>query len=186
MRAHFTSFVCTLSLALTAALTASAQTLPPSALPLAQPLQTETTGPIRVGGYQDVICAAGFAQESVPVNLIENPSQSVQVSIECNSPFTLDASADYGQLRNTEEYAANDPLTFVPYTVIWPSLLNYTGGMIGSNFTNSGENWASGLKATSDPTGSLQLGTMTVSWGPPPAVIAGDYTDTFELNIVAN
>jgi hypothetical protein len=181
MRAHF----ALLLLAPFAAASALAQSMVPSTL---QQTDTpkNTTGPIRVGGYQEVLCAAGFAQESVPVNLTEEPSQSVQVTIECNAPFTLDASADFGQLRNSAEYVANDPLTFVPYTVTWPSLLDYTGAVIGSNFTNSGENWAGGLNTSNNPTGSLQIGTMTVSWGAPPAVIAGDYTDTFELNIVAN
>lgn len=171
MRAHSALFVFASLIASTA---------------LAQDVPSNTTGPILVGGYQEVLCAAGFADESVPADLTASPSQSVQVTIECNAPFSLDASADNGQLRNTEEYAANDPLTFVNYTVIWPSLLNYEGQPIGSNFTNSGENWAGGLSATSSATGVRQIGAMIVQWGPPPEVIAGEYTDTFELNIVAN
>lgn len=152
----------------------------------AQDVPVNTTGPIQIGGFQEVLCAAGFAEESVPVDLTATPSQSVQVTIECNAPFSLDANADNGELRNTAEYAPNDPLTFVPYTVIWPSMLSHEGQAIASNFTNSGENWAGGLTASSQATGSMQIGTMTVQWGPPPEVIAGDYTDTFELNIVAN
>lgn len=149
-------------------------------------LPANTTGPITVGGIQEVICGAGFAEESVPVDLTAAPSQSVQVAIECNAPFTLDASADYGRLQNADEYDPNDPLTFVPYTVNWPSLLSYDGQAIAPNFTNTGEEWAAGLNASSSATGNLQLGAMTITWGPPPDVIAGDYTDTFELNIVPN
>lgn len=149
-------------------------------------LQPSTTGPIQIGGFQAIVCAAGFAEESVPVDLTATSAQSVAISIECNAPFLLDASADNGQLRNTAEYAPNDPLTFVTYTVSWPPLVSYDGQTIAPNFTNSGENWAGGLSASSPPTGSRQDGVMTVQWGPSPAVIAGEYTDTFELNIVAN
>jgi hypothetical protein len=151
------------------------------------PTPTQTTGPIQIGGTEPLICSAAFDQPTITVNLVENTSQNVGVSIQCNTRFRLDAKSQFGVLRNETQYVAGDPLTFVPYSVVWPTgVVNSFGTPIAPAFTDTGANWAAGLSATSAPTREVQHGQMNVQWGAAPQVLAGTYVDTFTLNIVAN
>jgi len=146
-----------------------------------------STGPIEVSGTEAVICSAAFDESVLSVNLAEKSSQSVGVLIECNARFRLAARSRFGVLEHETLYAAGDPLTFVPYTVVWPAtLINSLGVTIAPEFTAAGPAWAAGLQVTSAPTRGAQRGVVTIRWGPTPQVIAGTYVDTFALDIVAN
>ena len=148
---------------------------------------TATTGPIEIGGAQPVQCGASFDRASAVVNLVANSSQDVGVEIECNARFVLRARSSYGVFRHETAYAPGDPRTFVSYSVSWPtSLFDSNGSPIGPEFTASGSAWANGIAVNSAPTMLAQSGRMLISWQTAANVLAGNYGDTFYLDIEAD
>lgn len=146
-----------------------------------------TTGPMEIGGAEPVRCAVVTDRESAPINLLDQSSLAVQISVDCNSRFRITARSDNGDLRLKAGYLASDARTYVPYSIAWPtSLLDSRGTPIGTNFSATGDVWARGLTATSAPTRRAQTGSLVISWTTPPNVAAGDYGDVLYFNIEPN
>ena len=150
-------------------------------------LPTASTGAIEVAGMQPVMCGASFDEASASVNLVATTSRSVGITLSCNSRFRLLARSETGVLRNRDSYSAGNALTYVPYTIAWPAtLIDESGAAIAPSFTAPGTAWAARLSATSAPVRQVQHGAMVIAWQPATAVLAGSYTDTFYLDIIAN
>ena len=153
----------------------------------AQSTGSASTGLIEVAGNEPVRCGAAFDQASAVINLVGSSSQSVGVTLQCNSPFRLTARSTNGELRNQDQYAAGNPRTYVPYRITWPaSLLDDNGDAIAPGFSASGAAWAGSLNASSAPTRQVQRGDMLIQWTGAIEVLAGPYVDTFYLEIIAD
>ena len=132
-------------------------------------------------------CGAAFEDSTLDLNLVTTTQSLVGFSIECNTPFRLDASAETGELRRIAGYSPADPQTFIAYTIDWPFLADNAGQPIAPNFSATSSAWADGLTYSSGNLAGFQSGLVRVFWSGDDAdiLLAGDYRDSLTITITA-
>ena len=130
-------------------------------------------------------CAVIFDETSASVDLTTTRAYQVGVRVNCNAPFRMTGRARNGALRNTAAFSANNPRTFLPYTVRWPAMVTNGGEAIAPQFTGSGESWARGVEFVSSTAVIKQIGALQIEWPRPNDLVAGQYTETFVVELEA-
>lgn len=130
-------------------------------------------------------CAVIFDESSASVDLTTTRAYQVGVRVNCNAPFRMTGRARNGALRNTSAFSANNPRTFLPYTVRWPAMVTNDGDAIAPQFTASGESWARGVEFVSSTAVIKQIGALQIEWPRPNDLVAGEYTETFVVELEA-
>lgn len=138
---------------------------------------------IAIRAVNSLQCSVIFDQASANVNLVSSRVEEVGVSLNCNMPFRLKATAANGALRHTELYQSGNARSYLPYSVSWPSMVSNGGEPVAANFSAAGAQWAGGLDFVSGTSVIDQHGGMRINWGSARELLAGNYRETFTIEM---
>lgn len=138
---------------------------------------------ITIRAVRPLECSVVFNEALARVNLVATSAREVGVQLNCNTPFRLRATAENGALRHIGQYRSGDARSFLPYSVVWPSMVSNGGFRIAQNFSADGRQWAQGLEFLSGSSVINQTGAMRITWGNAQDLLAGEYREVFVLEM---